>query len=111
MYEIKAIDEVIDGHELTVYSRDVVNCNILEVSAGTTGFCGGDSGHGCRTYIRIKDQGGTDLRAKVVPSRYSANNNAAESIEIVLGGDTELETIIEGLEFILQALKDDKEKQ
>lgn len=109
MYEIKATDTVIDGQGLTVYSREIINANILEVAAGTTGFCGGDSGHGCRTFIRIRDLGGTDLRAYVKPSRYAYDK--AEEVEIVLGGDTELETIIEGLEFILQALKDDKEKQ
>lgn len=104
MYEIRANDTTVDGQDLMVYSREICNCNILEVSAGTTGFRGGDSGHGCRTIIRISDLGGTDLRASVIPAAYPSNR--ANAVEIVLGGDAELETIIEGLEFILQALKD-----
>lgn len=47
MYEIKENSRILkDGTELTTYTRDVVSANILEVEAGTTGYQGGDSGHG-----------------------------------------------------------------
>ena len=47
MYEIKENRRRLkDGTEITTYSRDVVSCNILEVEAGTTGYMGGDTGHG-----------------------------------------------------------------
>ena len=50
MYEIKEKRRMLpDGTELTTYTRDVVSANILEVEAGTTGFMGGDTGHGGRT--------------------------------------------------------------
>ena len=56
MYEVKENSRILkDGTEITTYSRDVVSCNILEVEAGTTGYCGGDTGHGGRTYFRIQD--------------------------------------------------------
>ena len=56
MYEIKEKSRILkDGTELTTYTRDVVSANILEVEAGTTGYQGGDSGHGGRTYFRIED--------------------------------------------------------
>jgi len=35
--------ELKDGTEITTYIRDVVSCNILEVEAGTTGYCGGET--------------------------------------------------------------------
>ena len=70
------------------------------VVAGTTGYQGGDSGHGCRTFIRIRNLGGTDIRIEKVGKEYSD-----EGVEIVLGGDTELYTIIDGLEFIINVLK------
>jgi hypothetical protein len=111
MYEIKETSERVDGSMVEVFSREIYNCNVLGVSAGTTGYCGGDSGHGCRTIIRISDLGGTDLRARVIPRRYPAPDNAAEEVEIVLGGDAELQTIIEGLKFILRALEDGKESE
>ena len=60
MYEIKEKRRMLpDGTEITTYIRDVVSANILEVEAGTTGFMGGDTGHGGRTYFRIQDEGST----------------------------------------------------
>ena len=54
MFEIKENRRILpDGTQITTYSRDVVSCNILEVEAGTTGYMGGDTGHGGRTYFRI----------------------------------------------------------
>ena len=51
MYEIKENRrELFDGTEITTYTRDVVSANILQVEAGTTGYKGGDTGHGGRTY-------------------------------------------------------------
>ena len=56
MFEIKENRRVLpDGTEITTYSRDVISANILEVEAGTTGYKGGDTGHGGRTYFRIAD--------------------------------------------------------
>ena len=57
MFEIKENRRVLpDGTEITTYSRDVISANILEVEAGTTGYKGGDTGHGGRTYFRISPQ-------------------------------------------------------
>ena len=33
---------------------EIVNCNILGVKVATNGYCGGDSGHGIRTYFRLE---------------------------------------------------------
>ena len=53
MFEIRENRRVLpDGTEITTYSRDILSANILEVEAGTTGYKGGDSGHGGRTYCR-----------------------------------------------------------
>ena len=47
MYEVREKRrKLLDGTEITTYTRDVVSANILEVEAGTTGFMGGDTGHG-----------------------------------------------------------------
>lgn len=55
-----------DGTEITTYSREVVSCNILEIEAGTTGYMGGDTGHGERTYFSIKDAACTDMDVRVM---------------------------------------------
>lgn len=88
--------------EIVTYSEEICSANILEVEAGSTGYCGGDSGHGARTYIRLEDLGGTDIT--VVPIDESIRGNGG--VEIILGGDCELSTVIEALEFITQCLKD-----
>ena len=104
MFEIKEKQRVLpDGTELTTFERDIYSCNILSVEAGTTGYKGGDSGHGGRTYFRIKDEGSTDMKVRVTEDRFGT-----ESLEVFLGGDTELDTIIAALKFIVIALEDQR---
>ena len=98
---VRRVREV-DGMRVTTWERDVVNCNILEVEAGTNGYHGGDTGHGSRTYLRIKDQGCTDIHCKVTQDKFG---DGADEIEITLGGDAELETMKEALRWILTILE------
>lgn len=86
---------LIDGQEVTTRECDVVSANILEVEAGTNGYCGGDSRHGSRTYFRIKDCGGMDMRIQMMPGGFS----------VVLGGNCELSTIKDALRWILSILE------
>ena len=103
MYEVKENRRKLqDGTEITTYTRDVVSANILEVEAGTTGYMGGDTGHGGRTYFRIKDEGGTDINIKPFMDRFGS-----EGFEVTLGGDCELETMIRALKFITKVLEDE----
>ncbi len=104
MFEIKENQRILpDGARITTYARGIYNCNVLSVEAGTTGYMGGDTGHGGRTYFRIKDEGGTDLKARVSEDKFGS-----ESVEVFLGGDAELDTIITALRFIAKVLEDQK---
>lgn len=85
------------------YKTTIIGANILEVAAGTTGYCGGDSGHGGRTYFSIRDIGGTDIVVNV--------DKDHRGFDVKLGGDSELDTIIDALEFIAFALKEEIKKQ
>ena len=106
MYEIKENRRVLkDGTELTTYARDVVSCNILEAEAGTTGYQGGDTGHGGRTYFRIEDAGRTDMEVHSYVNKYGC-----PGFEGVLGGDCELETMIRALKFITKVLEEESAK-
>ncbi len=103
MYEIKENSRILkDGTELTTYTRDVVSANILEVEAGTTGYQGGDSGHGGRTYFRIEDAASTDMEVRSYVNKYGC-----PGFEVVLGGDCELETTIRALKFITKVLEEE----
>jgi hypothetical protein len=106
MYEIKENRrELFDGTEITTYTRDVVSANILQVEAGTTGYIGGDTGHGGRTYFRISDEASTDIHVAPFMDRFGCNG-----FEVTLGGDCELETMIRALKFITKVLEEESEE-
>ena len=79
---------------------------IDRVEAGTNGYQGGDSGHGSRTYLRLKDLGSTDIRCNVAADQFGC-----DSIEIILGGDAELETMKEALRWMLSVLETQSEME
>ena len=106
MYEVKENSRILkDGTKITTYSRDIVSCNILEVEAGTTGYRGGDTGHGGRTYVRIQDAACTDMEIHSYTTRCGSNG-----FEVCLGGDCELETMIRALKFITKVLEDESKE-
>ena len=105
MYEVKSRIRRINGVDVETWEREIYDANILSVEVGTNGYCGGDTGHGGRTYIRITDKGGTDISARVIKDKYGDTSG----IEIALGGDAELSTIIEAFEFITMVLEEGRE--
>lgn len=94
-----------DGTEISTYTREVISANILEVEAGTTGYMGGDSGHGGRTYLRIQDSASTDMEIRTFVDKHGCNG-----FEVFLGGDCELETTIRALKFITKVLEDESKE-
>ena len=106
MYEVKMNSKKIDGITVPTWEREICSANILSVEAGTTGLKGGDSGHGSRTYFAIKDEGGTDIEIE----RLTDSIGRDRGFEVRLGGDTELETMIEALKFIVKVLEEQKEE-
>jgi len=102
-YEIKSRSRWFGPNMVTTYEREFCHANILNVEAGTTGYKGGDSGHGGITYFRISDLGGTDIEVRPVLS--SRIDDEIEGFEVKLGGDSELDTIILALKFIVDVLE------
>lgn len=70
----------------------VPSANILGFEAGTTGYRGGDSGHGGRTFFTI-----FDISSSVM---HSTTSRSGDALSVELGGDSELDTIIEALRAI-----------
>ena len=70
------------------------------------GYRGGDTGHGGRTYFRIKDAACTDMDIHVIRDRFGD----AEGFEVMLGGDCELETMIRALKFITKVLEEEAQE-
>lgn len=106
MYEVIEKRKMLsDGTESSTYTREVVSANILEVEAGTTGYMGGDSGHGGRTYFRIQNHACTDMEIRTFVDKHGCNG-----FEVFLGGDCELETTIRALKFITKVLEDESKE-
>lgn len=81
---------------MDIHTKEFISANILKAEAGTTGLCGGDSGHGGRTYFALEDLSGTDISFKVSEGR----------IEVKLGGDSELVTVTNALKFITEIFEE-----
>lgn len=102
MYEIQRSEREVNGVKLETWKAEIVSANMLDIEVGTTGYCGGDTGHGGRTYFRIENIASTDMKAKVITDNYGDT----KEVIIEIGGDTELDTFIQSLEFALQVLKE-----
>jgi hypothetical protein len=72
----------------------------VSVEVGTNGLQGGDGGHGGVTYFKLSDF------ANLSDMDVKADN---DGIEIIVGGDWELETIIECFKFAAETLHKMKE--
>lgn len=93
----------IDGENVEILSKDIFCCNSFDVEVGTNGYKGGDWGHGSRTYFKIQNTAGSSIEVNV--SKFK------DGFEVTLGGDSELQTIIEALEFIVETLKYQSEEE
>ena len=84
--------------------RSFVGACLMTVTVKTTGFCGGDSGHGGRSEIVLSDDGGFNL---------DGSDHGSGQVVIRCGGDAELEMLSDALVFagnILKSLAEAKEK-
>ena len=92
---------IVIGCPVETETREFVSANILEVEVGTTGHCGGDTGHGCRTFFRLKNLSSTDMRVDVVEDI----DDTTDEVSISFGGDTELDTFLDALTFAVEKLR------
>lgn len=86
--------------KICAIEEDYFGNGILNVTAGTTGYCGGDSGHGGESFIKLRMQGG-DLSASIDGEVHTD----IEDLIISVGGDWELDALIEGLRYATEALE------
>jgi len=91
----------VSGQNVTTWSRDITSCCCMRVEAGTNGPQGGDWGHGNRVFLRLENLGGTGYYCKVDGNEFEC----PDSIELVLGGDCELDCIKDALRWWLSILE------
>lgn len=89
------------GSPVQVATKEIESANIITVTAGTNCPMGGDTGHGGRTILAIKNEASSDMRIELDGIDYGN----IESVKLIFGGDCECRTVIEALEFSLETLK------
>lgn len=76
-------------------TEQFTSANIIEVTVASNGLQGGDSGHGSRTYFSLEDLASTDMDIRT----------SGKKVEIMLGGDTELQTFTDALRWAADTLE------
>jgi hypothetical protein len=81
--------------KLTLYKKEITNACIMNVAVGTTGYCGGDGGHGGVSVVDLSCDGGDLQIDKIGDSKF----------RIGVTGDAELSNLIKAFEFASKTLK------
>jgi hypothetical protein len=99
-------------------TKEFVSANMFDVDIHHNGYQGGDAGHGGFVDIKFKNFQDTSLEVSVVPSNHRTNLldtdtfgvtiQEPKSIQLIFKGDTERDTLVEALEFIVKELKENK---
>jgi hypothetical protein len=88
------------GVDIPVKEQEIVDCNILKVTAGTTGYK--NNKWDCRTFFAISNYASTNMNAAVGTDDYGDVNN----VSIYFEGETELTTFIHALRFAAKTLEE-----
>ena len=92
-------------YNFPIKSKEFFSCNILEADVGSNCPCGGDGGHGGKTYLKITDGRNTGWNITVKERNDKEYYfEQPKSIELEFLGDTENETFIQLLDFALKEL-------
>lgn len=93
------------SYDFPIKYKEFFSCNILEANVGSNCPCGGDGGHGGKTYLKIADGSNTGWNITIAErdgTEYYFEQ--PKSIALELLGDTENETFIQLLDFALKEL-------
>ena len=101
-FQMYPLDRYSDGKatKIPALEQDGFGYGILTVTAGTTGYCGGDSGHGGESFIKLNMEGG-DLSASI---DGRTTERGITDLVISVGGDWELDALIEGFRYAAETL-------
>lgn len=93
----------VHGVDVITYSKEIHGVSSIKVEVGTTGIMGGGTAKGGRTFISIEDLTSSDMFVKATDDC----DYHTQKVNLYLGGDSELENIIEALEFAITTLRND----
>jgi hypothetical protein len=105
-----------------VLDSTITSSNILDVEVTHNGYQSGDSGHSTFVSIKLRDQGSTAMDTVVLFDHETNVNHLHQSgpegegflierplsVTLTFKGDTERDTFVAALEFILGELKENE---
>ena len=93
----------------TSETHEAVSHNVLLVTALTSGYQGGDSGHGGWAEVTFTNGASTNMAVAFVPEGQTRDprkgHQHADEISILMRGDAEIATFIECMEFAVSSLR------
>jgi hypothetical protein len=89
-------------------TKTFISANLLTAQVSHNGLQGGDAGHGGFVIINLKDSGETAFDVSIIPNNEEIIFEQPNSVKLSFYGDSERETLIESLEFILDELKNNQ---
>lgn len=114
---IDSIKDVLNNNICGVHGEVVYGGKIIptvttktpftKVTCGTNGYKGGDWGHGSRTYVKVEGGVLSDYEVRKIDE---GEDGASSGFEIAVGGDLELDSMIETFEAIASNLKNMKKE-
>jgi hypothetical protein len=81
---------------MEIVETQINGATVAQVRVGTTGYKGGDAGHGGRTRFEYQDLNG-DVMIKAT--------HGGKGVTVELLGDSELDNLLQGLEFAAATLR------
>lgn len=105
MYEIRESRKIINGVTVRTFERSAGSgSTVLEVEAGTNGYCGGGRENGSRTYLRITNVSGGDFFARL----SAGADGKADGVEICFSGDDGLTALLKAVSFARETYEDQR---
>ena len=87
--------------ECKMHTKQILGSNNLQVMVSTTGSCDNDEEREKQAYIKIANLANTNWKARIARDQH---DNLKE-IELLLKGDSEIKTMTDAFEFIIDALE------
>lgn len=94
------------GNRLFVRKKDFVDASLFRALVDTTGFKGGDAGHGSYLTIKFEDLGCTVWRAK-----GEGSGGQLDSVTIQVQGDAEIRNMVRALRWMADELQKELGKE
>lgn len=93
----------LDGGGVATERAEFTNASLFAAEIGTTGYRGGDAGHGSRAILIFENLGATSWEVEV-SGRHGATH--PDRVTLRFGGDAEVANLADALDFVAARLRE-----